>query len=62
LLPQGQTERHNRVLRMVSQMDKEGFGGCTNMGECAAACPKEVSLDFIARMNCDMIKASFVKG
>ncbi len=62
LLPQGQTERHNRVLRMVSQMDKEGFGGCTNMGECAAACPKEISLDFIARMNCDMIKASFVKG
>jgi succinate dehydrogenase / fumarate reductase iron-sulfur subunit len=62
LLPQGQAERHNRVLRMVSQMDKEGFGGCTNMGECAAACPKEVSLDFIARMNCDMIKASFVKG
>ncbi len=56
LLPQGQTERHNRVLRMVSQMDKEGFGGCTNMGECAAACPKEISLDFIARMNCDMIK------
>jgi len=58
LLPQGQPERARRALAMVSQMDKEGFGGCTNIGECTAACPKEISQDVIARMNRDYLKAS----
>ncbi len=43
LLPQGQPERYDRVQRMVAQMDAEGFGNCTNHGECEAACPKEIS-------------------
>jgi succinate dehydrogenase / fumarate reductase iron-sulfur subunit len=58
LLPQGQPERDKRVLRMVEQMDRESFGSCTNHGECESACPKEISLDFIARMNRDYLKAS----
>jgi succinate dehydrogenase / fumarate reductase iron-sulfur subunit len=58
LLPQGQPERKSRALAMVGQMDKEGFGGCTNIGECTAVCPKEISQDFIARLNRDYIKAS----
>ncbi len=58
-LPQGQTERYERVMRMVNQMDAEGFGGCTNHGECEAVCPKEINLDFIARMNGELIKATF---
>ncbi|MEM9067700.1 MAG: succinate dehydrogenase/fumarate reductase iron-sulfur subunit [Myxococcota bacterium] len=57
LLPQGQTERQGRVRKMVSQMDAEGFGGCTNHGECEKACPKGISIDFIARMNRDFLKA-----
>jgi succinate dehydrogenase / fumarate reductase, iron-sulfur subunit len=52
-LPQGQPERESRVLSMVRQMDEEGFGGCTNHYECEAACPKEISVDHIARMNRD---------
>ena len=60
-LPQGQTERYQRVVDMVDQMDHEGFGGCTNMGECRAVCPKEISLDFIAMMNGDLWKAA-LKG
>lgn len=60
-LPQGQTERYQRVVDMVDQMDHEGFGGCTNMGECRAVCPKEISLDFIAMMNADLWKAA-LKG
>jgi succinate dehydrogenase / fumarate reductase iron-sulfur subunit len=60
-LPQGQTERYQRVVDMVDQMDHEGFGGCTNMGECRAVCPKEISLDFIAMMNNDLLKAA-LKG
>lgn len=52
-LPQGQPERHKRVLAMVRQMDAEGFGGCTNQYECEAACPKEISVDNIARLNRD---------
>ena len=52
-LPQGQPERHKRVLAMVRQMDSEGFGNCTNQYECEAACPKEISVDHIARMNRD---------
>jgi succinate dehydrogenase / fumarate reductase iron-sulfur subunit len=45
-------------MLMVEQMDKEGFGGCTNIGECEAVCPKEISLDFIAMMNRDLISAA----
>lgn len=53
LLPQGQPERYRRVLAMVEQMDREGFGACTVTGSCEAVCPKNISLDFIARMNRD---------
>jgi succinate dehydrogenase / fumarate reductase iron-sulfur subunit len=56
-LPQGQPEREKRVLAMVAQMDSEGFGNCTNQYECEAACPKEISVDHIARMNRDYGKA-----
>jgi succinate dehydrogenase / fumarate reductase iron-sulfur subunit len=59
LLPQGQPERATRVVRMVAQMDAEGFGACTNHGECMAACPKEISIDFIARLNRDYLQATF---
>jgi succinate dehydrogenase / fumarate reductase iron-sulfur subunit len=62
LLPQGQPERYRRVLSMVSQMEQEGFGSCTNIGECEAACPKEISLDFITRLNRDYIAGSWRKG
>jgi succinate dehydrogenase / fumarate reductase iron-sulfur subunit len=58
LLPQGQPERHRRVLAMVAQMDKEGFGSCSWHGECEAACPKGISIDTIARMNRDWLAAS----
>ncbi|HEV2751423.1 MAG TPA: succinate dehydrogenase/fumarate reductase iron-sulfur subunit [Gemmatimonadales bacterium] len=58
LLPQGQPERGTRVVNMVGQMDAEGFGACTNHGECMAACPKEISIDFIARLNRDYLKAT----
>ena len=58
LLPQGQAERHDRVLRMVEVME-DHFGSCTNYGECEAVCPKGISLDFIARMNRDYISATF---
>lgn len=57
LLPQGQPERKDRAIKMVKRMDKEDFGGCTNIGECEAACPKEISVDFIARLNRDYLKA-----
>ncbi len=57
LLPQGQPERHRRVIDMVAQMDAEGFGNCTWHGECQAACPKEISIDVISRMNNDYLKA-----
>jgi succinate dehydrogenase / fumarate reductase iron-sulfur subunit len=57
LLPQGQPERASRVVSMVAQMDAEGFGACTNHGECMAACPKEISIDFIAQLNRDYWKA-----
>jgi succinate dehydrogenase / fumarate reductase, iron-sulfur subunit len=53
LLPQGQPERARRALNMVAQMDLEHFGGCSLFGECQAACPKEISIDFIARMHRD---------
>ena len=55
-LPQGQPERQKRAISMVQQMDKEGFGNCTNHYECEAACPKEISVDHIARMNRDYVK------
>jgi len=58
LLPQGQPERDSRVLAMVAKMDEEGFGNCTNQYECEAVCPKEISVDFIARMNRDYLRAS----
>ncbi len=58
LLPQGQAEREQRTLSMVAQMDEEGFGACTNTGACSAACPKEIDLENIARMNRDYFKAS----
>jgi succinate dehydrogenase / fumarate reductase iron-sulfur subunit len=61
LLPQGQPERESRVLAMVAQMDEEGFGTCTNHYECEAACPKEISVEFIARLNRDYIKASLAR-
>ena len=57
-LPQGQAERYRRALSMVAQMDLESFGGCTLFGECQEVCPKEISIDVIARMNRDFIKAS----
>jgi succinate dehydrogenase iron-sulfur subunit len=53
LLPQGKPEKDRRVSRMVQQMDAEGFGNCTVTGSCEAVCPKEISLDFIAKMNRD---------
>ncbi len=62
LLPQGQPERWERVLRMVAQMDAEGFGHCTNHRECEAACPKRISVENIARMNRDWIRANLTAG
>lgn len=58
LLPQGQPERYKRTVSMVNEMER-WFGSCTNHGECSAACPKEISLDFIAMMNRDYVKAQF---
>ena len=60
LLPQGQTESTDRARNMVAQMDKEGFGACTNTGACSAECPKEISLENIARLNREFMKASMV--
>lgn len=57
-LPQGQAERYRRALSMIEQMDLESFGGCTLHGECQEVCPKEITIDVIARMNRDFIKAS----
>jgi len=57
-LPQGQPERYSRVVDMVDAMDEGGFGACTNHGECMAACPKEISVDVIAQLNRDLIKAT----
>jgi len=61
LLPQGQAEREERALNMVAQMDAEGFGACTNTGACSAACPVEISLENIARMNREFMFASIKK-
>lgn len=57
-LPQGQAERKQRVEKMVARMDKEGFGNCTNYYECEAACPKEISVKFIAKMNREYLMAT----
>jgi succinate dehydrogenase / fumarate reductase iron-sulfur subunit len=56
-LPQGQPQRDERTLSMVATMANEGFGSCTNHGECAVVCPKEIPLEFIGRMNRDLIRA-----
>ncbi|MBU2940845.1 succinate dehydrogenase/fumarate reductase iron-sulfur subunit [Lacinutrix sp. C3R15] len=61
LLPQGKIEATDRVLNMVKQMDEEGFGNCTNTGACEVECPKGISLENIARMNSEYLKAS-LKG
>ena len=61
LLPQGEVEATDRVLNMVKQMDEEGFGNCTNTGACEVECPKGISLDNIARMNRELLKAQFKK-
>jgi len=60
LLPQGQPERYRRALAMVEQMDLESFGSCTLHGECQEACPKEISIDTITRMNRDFIRARVI--
>ena len=60
LLPQGAVERSRRVVRMVDQMDHEGFGMCSNEGECQAVCPKEISIASIARMNREYLRAQLV--
>jgi succinate dehydrogenase / fumarate reductase iron-sulfur subunit len=57
LLPQGQPERENRVLRMVQAMDDEGFGGCTNVGQCTEVCPKGIPFDSIMNMNREYLRA-----
>jgi succinate dehydrogenase / fumarate reductase, iron-sulfur subunit len=59
LLPQGQVERQRRVIAMVAQMDKEGFGKCSNVKACEAECPKEISVENIARLNREYIGAVF---
>ena len=60
-LPQGEVEAKNRVVNMVEQMDKEGFGNCTNTGACEVECPKGISLEYIARMNREYLKATLIK-
>ena len=62
LLPQGQPEKESRVLNMVRMMDEAGFGNCTNHRECEAACPKEIGIAFIARLNRDYLKAVLASG
>ena len=57
-LPQGKVEAKKRVLAMVAQMDKEGFGNCTNLYECQAACPKGITVDYIAKMNREYLGAT----
>jgi succinate dehydrogenase / fumarate reductase iron-sulfur subunit len=57
MLPQGQPEREARVVAMLNQQDAEGFGGCQNIGECAAVCPKEIPLDVISQLNADLSRS-----
>jgi len=61
LLPQGQPERESRVVNMVNQMDSEEFGHCTNTGACEAECPKEISVDYIRKMNWEYHRANTLK-
>ena len=61
LLPQGKVEATDRVLNMVNQMDQEGFGNCTNTGACHVECPKGISLDYIAKLNREYVKANIKK-
>jgi succinate dehydrogenase / fumarate reductase, iron-sulfur subunit len=61
MLPQGQPERHLRIKKMLATHDAEGFGGCTNIGECAAVCPKEIPFDTISQLNRDLIASLFKK-
>ena len=58
LLPQGDPERKSRVMNMIAQMDKEGFGSCTFTGACEAVCPKEISITNISRLNAEYVQAS----
>ena len=60
-LPQGEVEAKDRVVNMVEQMDKEGFGNCTNTGACEVECPEGISLEYIARMNREYVKATLIK-
>jgi succinate dehydrogenase / fumarate reductase iron-sulfur subunit len=62
MMPQGQPERWDRARNMVSQMEAEGFGGCTNHTECEAACPKGISVSFIAQLNRDLVRATLKKA
>lgn len=62
LLPQGQPERYTRVVGMVDRHDAEGFGSCSNEGECEAVCPKEIPISNIARMNREYLKAMLLRG
>jgi len=62
LLPQGQVERHRRVVAMIQQADAEGFGSCSNEGECEAVCPKEIPISNIARMTREYVKALLTTG
>jgi succinate dehydrogenase / fumarate reductase, iron-sulfur subunit len=62
LLPQGQVERYTRVVSMVDRHDAEGFGSCSNEGECEAVCPKEISITNIARMNREYLRATLLRG
>jgi succinate dehydrogenase / fumarate reductase iron-sulfur subunit len=61
VLPQGEPERYRRAAAMVAQMDAEGFGSCSNEGECEAVCPKQISIASIARMNSDFMRAATTK-
>ena len=61
-LPQGKIEKQARVLNMVAQMEKEGFGSCTNTGACSAACPKEIDITHIIRLNKDYLQAKLISG
>ena len=61
-LPQGRPERYRRALTMVAQAAQEGFGSCTNIGECEAVCPKEIRLDVIARLNRDFLRAQWISS
>lgn len=62
LLPQGEAERKKRALAMIDQMDSEGFGACTNYYECEAACPKQISVRFISKMNIEFLNAKVKKA